>query len=64
MAKKSKGIMSYCFAPLSSLWSSFDYVGQAIGYSRAAAELARQGYIEEARHLMLEKSKLEEERFK
>ena len=51
-------VMNYVFAPLSGLWSSLEHSFQVIGYSRAAAELARQGYHEESKKLMLELSKL------
>ena len=52
-------VMNYMFAPLSGLWSSFGHWFQVIGYSRAAAELARQGFHEESKKLMLELSKLQ-----
>ena len=51
-------VMNYMFAPLSGLWSSFGPWFQTIGYSRAAAELARQGYHEEAKKCMLELAKV------
>jgi hypothetical protein len=51
-------VMNYMFAPLSGLWSSFGHWFQMIGYSRAAAELARQGYQEESKRLMLELAKI------
>ena len=31
----------------------------SLGYARAAAELARQGYFEEAKYLIIERNKLE-----
>ena len=49
----STATMSFIFSPLSGLWSSFDRFTQTIGYSRAAAELARMGYHEEAKKCMM-----------
>lgn len=51
-------VMNYMFAPLSGLSSSFVRWFQVIGYSRAAAELARQGFHEEAKKCMLELAKV------
>lgn len=42
------------FNPLSGLYSSIAAHLQILGYSKAAAELARQGMYEEAKALMLE----------
>lgn len=39
-------------------WNGFVNTMELIGYSRAAAELTRMGRYEEARALMLEKTKL------
>lgn len=52
-------ILSYAFSPLSGLWSALGRTLQVIGYSRAAAELTRQGYHKEAKKVMLELSKLQ-----
>jgi len=49
----STATMSFIFSPLSGLWSSLDRFTQTIGYSRAAAELARMGYHEEAKKCMM-----------
>jgi hypothetical protein len=49
----STATMSFIFSPLSGLWSSLDRLTQTIGYSRAAAELARMGYHEEAKKCMM-----------
>jgi hypothetical protein len=49
---------NYVFSPLSGLWSSFDRFIQVVGYSRAAAELARLGYQEEAKACMMEVARL------
>ena len=51
-------VMSTIFSPLSGLWSSLDRTIQIVGYSKAAAELARQGYQEEAKACMMEVAKL------
>jgi len=50
--------VNYVFSPLSGLWSSFDRFIQVVGYSRAAAELARLGYQEEAKACMMEVARL------
>ena len=52
-------VMNYMFAPLSGLWSSFGHWYQVIGYSRAAAELSRQGQHETAKRCMLELQKVQ-----
>jgi len=51
-------VANYVFSPLSGLWSSLDRFTQVIGYSRAAAELARMGMIEESKKCMMEIQKL------
>lgn len=51
-------VMSTIFSPLSGLWSSIDRFTRVVGYSRAAAELARLGYQEESRKCMMEIKKL------
>lgn len=51
-------VMSYVFAPLSGLWGSITRTAEVVGYSRAASELARMGYHEEAKKCMLELDKL------
>jgi len=51
-------VANYVFSPLSGLWSSLDRFTQVVGYSRAAAELARMGLHEEAKKCMLEIQKL------
>lgn len=51
-------IMSTIFSPLSGLWSSLDRSMQIVGYSKAAAELARLGYYEESKACMMEITKL------
>ena len=40
---------------LIALWIGFLAFGESAGRARAAAELNRQGYYEEARNLMLER---------
>ena len=39
---------------LIALWIGFIAFGESAGRARAASELYRQGYVEEARRLMLE----------
>jgi len=51
-------VANYVFSPLSGLWSSLDRFTQVVGYSRAAAELARMGLHEESRKCMMEVNKL------
>jgi hypothetical protein len=51
-------VANYVFSPLSGLWSSLDRFTQVVGYSRAAAELARMGLHEESRKCMMEVAKL------
>ena len=51
-------VMSTIFSPLSGLWSSLDRTIQVVGYSKAAAELARLGYHEESKACMMEITKL------
>ena len=55
-------VANYVFSPLSGLWSSLDRYTQMMGYSRAAAELARMGMIEESKKLMLEVGRLQNDR--
>jgi len=51
-------VNNFVFSPLSGLWSSLDLWWTTVGYSRAAAELARLGYHEEAKRCLLEIAKL------
>tara|TARA_B100000900_G_scaffold314260_1_gene273106 strand:- start:3140 stop:3313 length:174 start_codon:yes stop_codon:yes gene_type:complete len=51
-------VKNYVFSPLSGLWSSIERTMMIAGYSRAAAELSRQGYHEEAKRTMIELTKL------
>ena len=55
-------VANYVFSPLSGLWSSLDRYSQLIGYSRAAAELARMGMIEESKRCMMEIGRLQNDR--
>ena len=55
-------VANYVFSPLSGLWSSLDHFSQVIGYSRAAAELARMGLHEESKKCMMEIRKLQNDR--
>ena len=55
-------VANYVCSPLSGLWSSLDRFTQVIGYSRAAAELARMGMIEESKRCMMEIGRLQNDR--
>ena len=55
-------VANYVFSPLSGLWSSLDRYSQMIGYSRASAELARMGLIEESKRCMMEIRELQNDR--
>ena len=55
-------VANYVFSPLSDLWSSLDRYSQIIGYSRAAAELARMGLHEESKRCMMEIRELQDKR--
>ena len=55
-------VANYVFSPFSGLWSSLDRYSQIIGYSRAAAELARMGMIEESKRCMMEIRELQDDR--
>jgi len=46
-------VNNYVFLPLSGLWSSLDRYSQIVGYSRAAAALARMGLHEESKQCMM-----------
>lgn len=55
-------VANYFFSPLSGLWSLIEHYSLLMGYSRAAAELTRQGMHEEAKNLMMELGKLQNDR--
>lgn len=55
-------VSNYVFSPLSGLWSSIDHYSRMVGYSRAAAELARMGMIEESKRCMMEIGRLRNDR--
>ena len=55
-------VSNYVFSPLSGLWRGIERSMMIAGYSRAASELARQGYHEEAKRTMLELTKLHNEK--
>lgn len=55
-------VSNYVFSPLSGLWRGIERTMMIAGYSRAASELARQGYHEEAKKTMLELTKLRDEK--
>lgn len=54
--------MSYIFSPLSGLWSSLERTLLIMGHSRAAAELARMGYHDAAKSVMLDLKELRDGR--
>jgi len=43
---------------LSSAWKSFNQFALVVGHSRAASQLARMGYHQEAKNVMMELKKL------
>ena len=55
-------VMNYTVNPiwkfLKSIGSSIHYALEVQGYARAAAELARQGYYEESKELMMKLKEL------
>jgi len=51
-------VMSYVFSPFSGIWSSLTRTAEIVGYSRAAVELTRHGYHEEAKRCMLQVAQL------
>ncbi len=55
-------VSNYVFSPLSGLWSALDRYTQVAGFSRAAAELARNGYHAEAKKCMMQLDKLRSEK--
>jgi hypothetical protein len=50
-------ILNYVNAPLGGLFSGFNSFFLSVGKARAASELARMGYHEEAKYLMLTDTK-------
>ena len=50
--------MNYVVKPLNGFWKNFLVWTEVVGYSRAAAHLASQGYYEEAKHCMMQVAKL------
>jgi len=55
-------VMKYTFAPLQGFWTGLYNTREIIGYSRAASELARQGYYEEAKQCMMEIKRIRNDR--
>ena len=47
-------VMNYAIAPISSFWTGLNRTFEIMGYSKAAAELARLGYHEEAKNCMMQ----------
>jgi hypothetical protein len=50
-------IMNFAFAPVSGLFGGFNDFFTSVGKCRAAAELHRLGYHDEAKYLMLTDNK-------
>lgn len=46
--------MNYVVNPLAGFWKSFIRFTEVVGYSRAAAELARMGLYKESKHCMMQ----------
>ena len=53
----STAILNFVNAPLGGLFSGFNSFFLSVGKARAASELHRMGYYEEAKYLMLTDSK-------
>lgn len=51
-------VMNNIVSPLTGFWSSLNRAFTIMGYSRAAAELARLGYYEESKDLMMQVKEL------
>ena len=45
---------------MSRIWKRFERFFLTVGYARAASELARQGYYDESRKLMMELTEIRE----
>ena len=45
-------VMTYTWNPLKTFWKRFNNFCEVVGYSRAAAHLAQNGFYEEAAHCM------------
>jgi len=56
MGLMTEAVMKYAFAPVGGLFSGFNNFFLSLGKARAAAELSRMGYHEEAKYLMLTKT--------
>lgn len=55
-------VMNHIVNPLEGFFKGLNRLFLTVGYARAASELARQGYHAEAKALMTEKLKLEQEK--
>jgi len=53
MDNMTTAIMNFTFAPLTGVFSGFHSFFYSLSKARAASELHRMGYIEEAKKLML-----------
>ena len=54
--------MNYVVNPLAGFWNGVKNFVEVAGYARAAAELSRLGYYEEARRCMMQAKKLKNEK--
>jgi hypothetical protein len=52
MGIMTEAVMKYAFAPVSGLFSGFNNFFLSLGRARAAAELSRMGYHQQAKNLM------------
>ena len=52
----TEAVMKYALVPVGGLFSGFNSFFLSLGKARAAAELSRMGYHEEAKYLMLTKT--------
>lgn len=48
----TEAVMKYALAPVGGFFSGFNNFFLSLGRARAAAELSRMGYYQEAKHLM------------
>ena len=49
----TEAVMKYALAPVGGFFSGFNSFFLSVGKARAASELSRMGYHEEAKYLML-----------
>lgn len=56
----TEAVINYVANPFSNFFKGLNTTFEILGYSRAAAELARLGYQEEAKNCMMQIAKLKE----